>query len=71
MKAPLANRGWFRAARARVVRANRFVADRSGVTAIEYGLIAGIISTALLSSIPSIQSAFAALARTLAAALSL
>ena len=30
---------------------NRFVADQSGATAIEYGLIAGLISIAVISAV--------------------
>ena len=30
---------------------NRFVADQSGATAIEYGLIAGLISVVIISAL--------------------
>ncbi len=33
---------------------NRFVADQSGATAIEYGLIAGLISVVIITAITSI-----------------
>ncbi len=33
---------------------NRFVADQSGATAIEYGLIAGLISVVIITAVTSI-----------------
>ena len=33
---------------------NRFVADQSGATAIEYGLIAGLISVVIVGAISTI-----------------
>ena len=33
---------------------NRFVADQSGATAIEYGLIAGLISVAIITAVSTV-----------------
>jgi pilus assembly protein Flp/PilA len=33
---------------------NRFVADESGATAIEYGLIAGLIAVAIITAISKV-----------------
>lgn len=33
---------------------NRFAADQSGATAIEYGLIAGLISVVIITAVSSI-----------------
>ena len=33
---------------------NRFVADQSGATAIEYGLIAGLISIAIITAVRTV-----------------
>ncbi len=33
---------------------NRFVADQSGATAIEYGLIAGLISVVIITAVTTI-----------------
>ena len=33
---------------------NRFVADQSGATAIEYGLIAGLIAVAIIGAITTV-----------------
>ena len=33
---------------------NRFVADQSGATAIEYGLIAGLIAVVIIAAVKSI-----------------
>jgi len=48
----------------------RFVKDESGVTAIEYGLIAGLISVLIIASVTLIgtqlQAVFAAIAAALA-----
>ena len=33
---------------------NRFVADQSGATAIEYGLIAGLISVAIIGAVSTV-----------------
>ena len=34
--------------------ARRFVADQSGATAIEYGLIAGLISVAIITAVRTV-----------------
>lgn len=39
----------------------KLVASRSGATAIEYALIAGVLATALIISLPAIRAALAAL----------
>ena len=50
----------------------RFAKDESGVTAIEYGLIAGLISVVIIASVTLIgtqlQAVFAAIAAALPAA---
>ncbi len=33
---------------------NRFAADQSGATAIEYGLIAGLISVAIITAVSTV-----------------
>ena len=47
----------------------RFVKDASGVTAIEYGLIAGLISVVILVSVTAIGSSLAGLFTTISTAL--
>ena len=48
---------------------NRFVADQSGATAIEYGLIAGLISVAIITAVrligTNLSSKFTAVANNL------
>ncbi len=48
---------------------NRFVADQSGATAIEYGLIAGLISVVIIGAVKTlgtnISSKFTAVANNL------
>ena len=48
---------------------HRFVADESGVTAIEYGLIAGLIAVVIIASVQllgtNISAKFAYIASTL------
>ena len=45
----------------------RFLKDQSGVTAIEYGLIAGLISIVILASTTSIGTSVQGLFQTIAA----
>jgi len=47
----------------------RFLKDQSGVTAIEYGLIAGLISVVILASVTSIGTSIQGLFQTIATAL--
>ena len=47
----------------------RFVKDESGVTAIEYGLIAGLISVVILVAVTAIGSSLQGLFQTIATAL--
>ena len=47
----------------------RFLRDQSGVTAIEYGLIAGLISVVILASVTSIGTSIQGLFSTIATAL--
>ena len=47
----------------------RFLKDQSGVTAIEYGLIAGLISVVILASVTSIGTSIQGLFTTIANAL--
>ena len=47
----------------------RFVKDESGVTAIEYGLIAGLISVVILVSVTAIGTSLQGLFTTIATAL--
>ena len=47
----------------------RFVKDESGVTAIEYGLIAGLISVVILATVTAIGTSLSGLFATIAAAL--
>ena len=47
----------------------RFLKDQSGVTAIEYGLIAGLISVVILASVTAIGSSIQGLFQTIATAL--
>jgi len=47
----------------------RFLKDQSGVTAIEYGLIGGLISIVILASVTSIGTAVSGLFQTIASAL--
>jgi pilus assembly protein Flp/PilA len=48
---------------------HRFVADQSGVTAIEYGLIAGLIAVVIIAAVTSVgtkvESKFNAIATAL------
>ncbi len=44
----------------------RFLKDESGVTAIEYGLIAGLISIVILASVTSIGTSVQGLFNTIA-----
>ena len=39
---------------------NRFVADQSGATAIEYGLIAGLISVVIIGALKIVGSSLTA-----------
>lgn len=48
----------------------RFVRDESGVTAIEYGLIAGLISVVILVAVTAIGTSLQGLFQTIATALS-
>lgn len=43
-----------------IIRIKRFVKDQRGVTAIEYGLIAGLIAVAILLSVGNIGTQLAA-----------
>ncbi|MEX3786200.1 Flp family type IVb pilin [Paraburkholderia sp. BR14374] len=49
-----------------IARVTRFVADQDGITAIEYGLLAGLISLAIIGAVQllsgSISSVFTNLA---------
>jgi pilus assembly protein Flp/PilA len=47
----------------------RFVKDETGVTAIEYGLIAGLISIVILIAVTAIGTALQGLFQTIATAL--
>jgi pilus assembly protein Flp/PilA len=47
----------------------RFVKDESGVTAIEYGLIAGLISLVILVAVTAIGTSLQGLFQTIATAL--
>ncbi len=47
----------------------RFVKDESGVTAIEYGLIAGLISLVIVVSVTAIGTSLQGLFQTIATAL--
>jgi pilus assembly protein Flp/PilA len=47
----------------------RFLKDQSGVTAIEYGLIAGLISVVILASVTSIGTSIKGLFSTISTAL--
>ena len=47
----------------------RFVKDESGVTAIEYGLIAGLISVVILVAVTAIGTSLQGLFTTIATAL--
>jgi len=47
----------------------RFLKDQSGVTAIEYGLIAGLISVVILASVTSIGTSIQGLFNTISTAL--
>ena len=47
----------------------RFLKEQSGVTAIEYGLIAGLISVVILASVTSIGTSVQGLFNTIAIAL--
>jgi pilus assembly protein Flp/PilA len=47
----------------------RFVKDESGVTAIEYGLIAGLISVVILVAVTAIGTSLQGLFQTIATAL--
>jgi pilus assembly protein Flp/PilA len=47
----------------------RFVKDESGVTAIEYGLIAGLISVVILIAVTAIGTSLQGLFQTIATAL--
>jgi pilus assembly protein Flp/PilA len=44
----------------------RFLKDQSGVTAIEYGLIAGLISIVILASVTAIGTSVQGLFQTIA-----
>ena len=39
---------------------NRFVADESGATAIEYGLIAGLIAVAIIGAVTTVGTSLTA-----------
>ena len=47
----------------------RFVKDESGVTAIEYGLIAGLISVVILAAVTAIGTSLQGLFQIIATAL--
>ena len=47
----------------------KFLQDEEGATAIEYGLIAGIIAVALLASLTSVRDALVTIFNNIAAAL--
>ena len=47
----------------------RFVKDESGATAIEYGLIAGLISVVIITAVTSVGSNLSIKFQTIAAAL--
>lgn len=47
----------------------RFVKDEEGVTAIEYGLIAGLISVVILATVTAIGVSLSGLFQTIATAL--
>ena len=47
----------------------RFVKDEKGVTAIEYGLIAGLISVVILATVTAIGVSLSGLFQTIATAL--
>ena len=48
---------------------NRFVADQSGATAIEYGLIAGLISVVIIGAITTIGTRLSSKFTTIGASL--
>jgi pilus assembly protein Flp/PilA len=45
---------------------HRFIADQSGVTAIEYGLIAALIAVAIIAAVSSVGTALTATFTTIA-----
>jgi pilus assembly protein Flp/PilA len=49
---------------------NRFVADQSGATAIEYGLIAGLIAVVIIGAISAVGTKLSAKFNAVAANLS-
>ncbi|HEV2651016.1 MAG TPA: Flp family type IVb pilin [Rhizomicrobium sp.] len=49
---------------------NRFIHDESGATAIEYGLIAGLISVAIIGAITTLGGNLSTLFNTIAGKLS-
>ena len=49
---------------------NRFAADQSGATAIEYGLIAGLISVVIITAVTTIGTRMNAKFTTIGTALS-
>ncbi|MGA7385297.1 MAG: Flp family type IVb pilin [Methylocella sp.] len=46
---------------------HRFIADQSGVTAIEYGLIAALIAVAIVVAVTSVGTSLSALFTTISA----
>lgn len=48
----------------------RFVADRSGVTAIEYGLIAGLIAVVIIAAVTTVGTSLSSKFNAVAANLS-
>jgi pilus assembly protein Flp/PilA len=49
---------------------SRFISDQSGVTAIEYGLIAGLIAVVIIGAVSSLGTSVSAKFNTIATALS-
>jgi pilus assembly protein Flp/PilA len=48
---------------------NRFIADQSGVTAIEYGLIAALIAVAIIAAVSSVGTNLTATFTSIASAI--
>jgi pilus assembly protein Flp/PilA len=48
---------------------NRFIADQSGVTAIEYGLIAALIAVAIITAVTSVGTNLTATFTSIASAI--
>lgn len=73
MRKLLANKVRFGAGRFRrcMVDVTRFTDDQSGATVVEYGMIAAVIASAIVSMSSTLQSGLTQLAKTLAEALAI